>query len=74
MNRVGDVVRDQVGPRPPDFPSFAPDNTAIQLKGKGTRIEIKDPGEKSAFDFTNGDAITMEAWVKLDSIRPGQPM
>lgn len=74
VNIVGDVVRDQAGPRPPEFPNFAPDNTAIQLKGKGARLEIADPGENSQFDFTNGDAITMEAWVKLDSIRPGQPM
>lgn len=70
----GDVIRDQAGPRPPEFPHFAPDNTAIRLQGKGARIEITDPGEKSAYDFTNGDAITMEAWVKLDSIRAGQPM
>ena len=70
----GDVVRDQAGPRPPEFPNFSPDNTAIRLPGKGARIEISDPGEKSAFDFTNGDAITMEAWVKLDAIRDGQPM
>ncbi len=70
----GDVVRDQAGPRPPEFPDFAPDNTAIRLQGKGARVEISDPGEKSFYDFTNGDTITMEAWVKLDSIRSGQPM
>ena len=74
MQRVGDVVRDQAGPRPPEFPNFSPENTAIELKGKGARIQIEDPGENSAFDFTNGDAITMEAWVKLDAIRAGQPM
>ncbi|MCB1232344.1 MAG: DUF1553 domain-containing protein [Verrucomicrobiae bacterium] len=74
MTIQGDAVRDQPGPRPPEFPDFTPENTAIQLKGKGARIEIADPGGKSAFDFTNGDAITMEAWVKLDGIRPGQPM
>lgn len=74
MQRIGDVIRDQAGPRPPEFPNFSPDNTAIELKGKGARIQIEDPGENSAFDFTNGDAITMEAWVKLDAIRAGQPM
>ncbi|MEZ5434030.1 MAG: hypothetical protein R3F31_23260 [Verrucomicrobiales bacterium] len=30
---VGDVVRDQAGPRPPEFPDFDANNTAIQ-KGK----------------------------------------
>jgi hypothetical protein len=24
---------------------------------------VTDPGEKSLFDFDNGDAITIEAWV-----------
>jgi hypothetical protein len=34
---------------------------------------IREPGAGSEFDFTNGDAITMEAWVKVDELRPGQP-
>ncbi|MDF1814708.1 MAG: DUF1553 domain-containing protein [Verrucomicrobiales bacterium] len=71
---VGNVVRDQAGPRPPEFPGFEANNTAVQLKGKGSRFEIKDPGPQSGFDFTNGDAITLEAWVKLDKIGPGQPV
>ncbi|MCF7787116.1 MAG: DUF1553 domain-containing protein [Prosthecobacter sp.] len=71
---VGGVVRDQAGPRPPEFPDFEADNTAIQLQGKGSRYEIKDTGAQSPFDFTNGDAITLETWVKLDKISPGQPV
>lgn len=70
---VGNVVRDQAGPRPPEFPDFEANNTAIQLKGKGARYEIKDPGPQSPFDFTNGDAITLESWVKVDKLSPGQP-
>jgi len=71
---VGGVVRDQAGPRPPEFPDFEANNTAIQLQGKGSRYEIKDPGPQSPFDFTHGDAITLEAWVKVDKISPGQPV
>ncbi|MGE0411924.1 MAG: DUF1553 domain-containing protein [Verrucomicrobiales bacterium] len=71
---VGDVVRDQAGPRPPEFPDFDANNTAIQLKGKGSRYEIKDPGPQSLFDFTNGDSITLESWVKVDKLGPGQPV
>lgn len=71
---VGSVVRDQAGPRPPEFPDFEANNTAIQLLGKGSRFEIKDPGPQSPYDFTNGDAITLESWVKLDKISPGQPV
>lgn len=69
----GDIVRDQAGPRPPEFPNLEADNTAVQLKGNGARFEIKDPGPQSRFDFGNGDAITMEAWIQVESLRPGQP-
>lgn len=69
----GEVVRDQAGPRPPEFPDFGTDNTAIQLKGNGARLVIKDPGTESPFDFTNGDAITLEAWIRVDELKPGQP-
>ncbi|MBL9151132.1 MAG: DUF1553 domain-containing protein [Verrucomicrobiales bacterium] len=71
---VGNVVRDQAGPRPPEFPDLEANNTAIQFRGKGSRYEIKDTGPHSPFDFTNGDAITLEAWVRVDEISPGQPV
>ncbi|EDL59387.1 hypothetical protein PM8797T_29603 [Gimesia maris DSM 8797] len=70
----GNVTRDQAGPVPPEFPDFAKDNTAIRLDGKGAYIAVNDPGDKSIFDFTNGDAMTVEAWVKVAQIRNGQPM
>ncbi len=69
----GDVVRDQAGPRPPEFLNMDSDNTAVQLKGYGARFEIKDPGPQSSYKFTNGDAITLEAWIKVESLRAGQP-
>ena len=69
----GNVVRDQPGPRPPEFPDLDHDNTAVQLKGSGARFEIKDPGPQSRFDFTNGDAITIESWVKVIALRQGLP-
>lgn len=69
----GDVVRDLPGPRPPEFLNLEADNTAAQLKGNGARFEIKDPGPQSRYDFTNGDAITLEAWIKVESLRVGQP-
>lgn len=70
----GGVQRDQAGPRPPEFPDFSTGNTAVRLDGKSSYLSVVDPGPDSDFDFTNGDAITMEAWVKLDGIRDGQPM
>lgn len=70
----GGVQRDQAGPLPPEFPDFPENNTAIRLDGQGARLEIADPGAASAFDFTHGDALTLEAWVKVEAIREGQPM
>lgn len=70
----GGVQRDQAGPRPPEFPDFSKDNTAVRLDGKGAYFSVSDPGPNSQFDFTNGDAITLEAWVKLDQVRDGSPM
>ena len=70
----GAVQRDQTGPRPPEFPDFPADNTAIRLNGKGSYLAIADTGSDSSFDFSNGDAITLEAWIKLDTARAGSPM
>lgn len=73
LTAKGDLVRDQPGPRPPDFPELDPDNTAVQFKGNGARFEIQDPGPQSRFDFTNGETITLEAWIRVESLRTGQP-
>lgn len=52
------------GPRPPEFPRFAPANKAVRFDGTGSKIVIPDEGAESRFDFTNGDALTIEAWIK----------
>ena len=68
----GEVRRDQPGPQAPEFPDFSKSNTAIKLMGNGARLVIADPGADSPYDFTNGDALTLEAWVKVDEINPGE--
>ena len=62
----------QAGPRAPLFADFAKDNAAAQFDGKGGRIVIADPGADSALDFNKGDSITIEAWIRLESIGDGQ--
>ncbi|MCA9062987.1 MAG: LamG domain-containing protein [Planctomycetaceae bacterium] len=74
MTAVGNVQRDQPGPRPPEFPDFSEDNTAVRFDGTGARLVISDPGTSSAFDFTTGDTFTAEAWVFVQSIGNGQNM
>lgn len=73
MTLHGQVHRDQKGPRPPEFPDFSDDNTALKFVGDGY-FSVDDPGKNSDFDFTNGDEITLEAWVKLDQNYEGQLM
>ncbi len=62
----GAVQRDVLGPRPPEYPDFDKSNTAIQLDGNGARLSVADPGPTSIYDFTNGDTITLEAWIQTD--------
>lgn len=69
---VGGVTVKQAGPRRPDYPRFELTNEAATFDGQGARFEMKDAGPKSLFDFTNGDALTMEAWVKPDGLRKGE--
>lgn len=52
------------GPRSPEFPRFSSNNKAVHIDGSGSKIVVPDEGAESRFDFTNGDAITLEAWIK----------
>mgnify|MGYP002628054754 FL=1 len=51
----------------PVYPDFDPSNKVLQLKSPAW-IKIADTGEQSQFDFDNGDAVTFESWVRIDSI------
>lgn len=66
-----DVVRDQPGPRPPEFPDLHDHNVCWKFLGNGGRFEVADPGASSPFDFTNGDVITIEAWVNPMALSDG---
>ncbi|MGI9110580.1 MAG: DUF1553 domain-containing protein, partial [Opitutales bacterium] len=72
LTAVGGVTFKQPGPRRPDYPRFEQTNEAATFDGKGARLEIKDTGAGSLFDFKNGDAITLEAWVRPDGLRKGE--
>lgn len=72
LTPFGDVKFEQAGPRSPEFPDFATLNKAVKLNGKGAGLLVVNGGNNSDFQFTNGDAITLEAWVRVDRITPGQ--
>lgn len=62
---TAEIVTDQL--LPPAYPDFAADNTVLSLKSESW-LRISDNGNDSHFDFDNGDAITLEAWVRINSI------
>ena len=68
----GGVHRDVPGPRPPEFPDFESSNTGVKFDGRGARFTFPDPGADSPFDFKNGDAITIEAWVKIEDLQSNE--
>ena len=69
---VGKLQRDTAGPRRPEYPAFPEDNRAIQFSGQRGFIRVSDPGTESLLDFTNGDAVCLEAWVNPTSLPNGQ--
>ncbi|WP_234824034.1 DUF1553 domain-containing protein [Bremerella cremea] len=68
----GGVHRDVPGPRPPVYPDFDSTNTAAKFDGRGAYFSYEDPGPLSPFDFTNGDSITIEAWVNVRDMRDNE--
>lgn len=52
---------------PPVYPDFSPTNQVLLLEAPAW-IRIPDPGPQSQYDFDNGDAITLEAWVRIGSM------
>ena len=51
----------------PRYPGFNIGNTALKLTAPAW-LQITDDPADSRFDFDNGDAVTFEAWVRVDSI------
>ncbi|MEO2036369.1 MAG: DUF1553 domain-containing protein [Planctomycetaceae bacterium] len=51
----------------PAYPEFGVGNHVLRLSTPSW-IQVPDPGDQSAFDFDNGDEITLEAWVNVRTI------
>jgi len=69
---VGAAKLGVAGPRRKIYPLFDEANHALAIQGGKSFVRVADPGEKSSLDFGNGDAITIEAWVKPDSLGDDQ--
>ncbi len=64
IENVGDVTRAKPGPRPSEYPAFAADNQAVEFNAGKQRLVVRTPAENRELQFRQGDAITIEAWVK----------
>lgn len=58
------------GPRPPVFPAFSPDNTALSLDGRSW-LQFNDSAD-AQLDMQSGDNLGLEAWVRTSSVTDGQ--
>lgn len=63
----GDVKQSIAGPRLPRYIGFSPENRAIHFGGNGARL-VHQGEEDSRLQFSNGDSVTFECWVRLDAI------
>ncbi len=68
---VGEVKLEENGPTADLFVGMPVTNTALTLKHAGDHVRIADDRSDDSLDFTNGDEITLEAWVKIDRIANG---
>ncbi|MCA9007182.1 MAG: DUF1549 domain-containing protein, partial [Planctomycetaceae bacterium] len=68
----GKLAEPAAGPRPSEFPLFTAENKAASFDPGAGFLRVVDPGEKSILDYTAGDAITLEAWVNLNSTNAGR--
>lgn len=61
------------GPRAPIYPGHPSDNLAARLSGKDGYLLIKDheKGGTGNVRFAVGETITLESWVKIESISDG---
>lgn len=62
---------DAIGPTAEFFTGLPARNQALLLDGQGARVRIADAPGSADLDFALGDAITIEAWVKLDKLASG---
>lgn len=55
------------GLQQPRYPGFGTDNSVLQLKAPAW-LTISDTEDETRWDFDNGDAVTFEAWVRIDKL------
>jgi hypothetical protein len=60
------------GPRPPRYPSFKPENKAWRIRDARSIITVREKDLAAGkLRFAANDAITLEAWVKVEELKDG---
>ncbi len=67
---TGKAKTEEPGPRAPTYPSFPKDNKAARFDGDGTKLSLAVP-DRADLRFGLNDTITLEAWVKVASLKDG---
>jgi len=69
---VGKAIPTEANLVAPNYPTFPKQNTSLTLDGKSSwKLCESDLIDKTSLRFTNGDSLTIETWVQLDSLRDG---
>ena len=67
---VGGAKISDKGPQAPEHPVFKEGNEALTLGSAGDALRVKESDfPDKNFRFTNGDTITLEAWVKTGALQ-----
>ena len=67
---VGGAKISNSGPQAPSHPIFKDGNKSIDLGNAGDSLRVSESDyPKANFRFTNGDTITLEAWVKTAKLK-----
>ncbi|MEZ6123386.1 MAG: DUF1553 domain-containing protein [Planctomycetaceae bacterium] len=64
---VGEAKVEDGGLTTPRYPTFEDSNRVLSLNAPAW-LKIADQPDQYDFDFDNGDAVTFEAWVRVDSM------
>ncbi len=65
---IGQATIAATGPTAPLYMDMPAENKALELQSAGSYWRVPDSADETRFDFNNGDPITLEAWVRVDSL------
>lgn len=68
---VGAADIEPSGPNDTLFAGMPSVNNALTLKQPGAYLRVEDELDNGPLDFAQGDPITLEAWVRPESVRNG---